>query len=71
MIPCLSWISNADVMFHLLNRKDGTKATTTLVKRIGGDKDLFINELRVVIDILLFDIMLAEQWKLMETEFVR
>ena len=39
------------LFFHLLNRKDGTKATTTLVKRIGGDKDLFINELRVVLDI--------------------
>ena len=46
----LSWISNANVTFHFLNRKDGTKATT-LVKRIGGDKDLFINELRAVLDI--------------------
>jgi hypothetical protein len=36
--------------FIVLCRKDGTKATT-LVKRIGGDKDSFIHELRAVLEI--------------------
>ena len=36
--------------FIALCRKDGTKATT-LVKRIAGDADSFIDELRAVLEI--------------------
>jgi hypothetical protein len=33
----------------MLHRKDGTKAIT-IVKRLTGDKDLFLGELRSVLD---------------------
>lgn len=32
------------------NRKDGSKATT-LIKRVSGDRDMFLSELRTVLDL--------------------
>lgn len=36
--------------FSTFCRKDGAKATT-LIKRISGDKDVFMSELRTVLDL--------------------